>query len=46
MSTTRFSKLVKIEIEKFDEIINFGLWQVQANNILIQFGYTRKARAM
>lgn len=29
MLAMRFSKPLKVEIETFDERINFGLWQVQ-----------------
>lgn len=29
---------VKIDIEKFDGRINFGLWQVQVKDLLIQYG--------
>ena len=36
---------MKIETEKFDEIINFGLWEAQVNNILIQSVYTSKAKS-
>lgn len=39
----RFSKPVKIEIEKFNERTNFGLWQIQVNDILILSGYTKKS---
>ena len=28
----------KFDIEKFDGRINFGLWQVQVKDVLIQFG--------
>ncbi|RYR69649.1 hypothetical protein Ahy_A03g016205 [Arachis hypogaea] len=33
-----YSSAVKLEIEKFDGRINFGLWQVQVNDVLIQSG--------
>lgn len=33
---------MKGEIEKFDGRINFCLWQIQVNDILIQSGYTKK----
>ncbi|QHO13669.1 Retrovirus-related Pol polyprotein [Arachis hypogaea] len=29
---------VKVEIEKFDGRINFGLWQIQVKDVLIQLG--------
>ncbi|RYR36624.1 hypothetical protein Ahy_A09g041590 [Arachis hypogaea] len=32
------SSAVKLEIEKFDGRINFGLWQVQVKDVLIQSG--------
>ncbi|KAL4292424.1 hypothetical protein AHAS_Ahas18G0026700 [Arachis hypogaea] len=34
----RYSSAVKLEIEKFDGRINFGLWQVQVKDVLIQSG--------
>ncbi|KAL5756363.1 hypothetical protein ACOSQ2_021109 [Xanthoceras sorbifolium] len=34
MST--FSSLIKFDVEKFDGRINFGLWQVQVKDMLIQ----------
>ncbi|RYQ82768.1 hypothetical protein Ahy_B10g101334 [Arachis hypogaea] len=33
-----YSSAVKLEIEKFDGRINFGLWQVQVKDVLIQSG--------
>lgn len=30
--------LVKIDVENFDGRINFDLWQLQAKDVLIQFG--------
>ena len=30
---------VKFEVEKFDGRINFGLWQVQVKDVLIQHGF-------
>lgn len=36
---------MKIEIAKFEGIINFGLWQVQVYNTLIQSSYTRKEKS-
>ena len=38
MSGLKFSSSVKIEIKKFDEKINFTLWQIQIKNVLIQYG--------
>ncbi|KAL9448005.1 hypothetical protein AB3S75_015475 [Citrus x aurantiifolia] len=38
MSTNKFSNLVRIEVEKFDERINVGLWQSQVKDVLIQYG--------
>ena len=38
MPGLKFSSLVKFEIEKFDGKINFGLWQIQVNDVLIQSG--------
>ena len=35
---------MKGEIEKFDGRINFGLWQIQVNDIFIQSGYTQKKK--
>ena len=29
---------MKLDIEKFDRIVNFGLWQVKVRAILIQTG--------
>ncbi|RYR04180.1 hypothetical protein Ahy_B06g083779 [Arachis hypogaea] len=33
-----YSSAMKLEIEKFDGRINFGLWQIQVKNVLIQSG--------
>ena len=33
-----FSSAVKFDMEKFDGMINFGLWQVQVKDVLIQSG--------
>ncbi|RYR19346.1 hypothetical protein Ahy_B03g064105 [Arachis hypogaea] len=33
-----YSSAVKLEIEKFDGRINFGLWQIQVKDVLIQSG--------
>ncbi|KAL5787172.1 hypothetical protein ACOSP7_004121 [Xanthoceras sorbifolium] len=32
----KFSSLVRFDVEKFDRRINFGWWQVQVKNVLIQ----------
>ncbi|KAL5856769.1 hypothetical protein ACOSQ3_004227 [Xanthoceras sorbifolium] len=32
----KFSSLVRFDVEKFDRRINFGLWQLQVKNVLIQ----------
>lgn len=32
----------RFEIEKFDERMNFGLWQVQVKDVLIQSGLQNK----
>ncbi|KAL9459724.1 hypothetical protein AB3S75_003012 [Citrus x aurantiifolia] len=41
MSALKFSSLVKFEIEKFNGRINFGLWQVQVKDVLIQSGLNK-----
>jgi len=33
-----FASAIKCDIEKFDGRINFGLWQTQAKDVLIQYG--------
>lgn len=33
---SKFSSPVKFDVEKFDGKINFGLWQVQVKDVLIQ----------
>ncbi|QHO24915.1 Retrovirus-related Pol polyprotein [Arachis hypogaea] len=33
-----YSSVVKLEIEKFDGRINFGLWQIQVKDVLIKSG--------
>ena len=38
MSGLKFSSSMKFEIEKFDGKINFGLWQIQVEHVLIQSG--------
>ena len=38
MSGNKYSSAMKLELEKFDGNINFGLWQVQVKDILIQSG--------
>ena len=46
MFANKFLNSMRIEIEKFDGRIDFGLWQVQVKDILIHSGYTGKVRAM
>ncbi|KAH9671379.1 hypothetical protein KPL70_017352 [Citrus sinensis] len=38
MSRLKFSSLVKFEIETFDGKLNFGLWQIEVKDMLIQSG--------
>ena len=38
MSGSKASNSIRYEVEKFDGRINFGLWQVQVKDILIQSG--------
>ncbi|KAL5790954.1 hypothetical protein ACOSQ2_005842 [Xanthoceras sorbifolium] len=35
---SKFSSSLKFDVEKFDGKINFGLWQVQVKDVLIQSG--------
>ncbi|KAL5788333.1 hypothetical protein ACOSP7_005282 [Xanthoceras sorbifolium] len=35
---SKFSSSLKFGVEKFDGMINFGLWQVQVKDVLIQSG--------
>ncbi|KAF7823623.1 Pol-like polyprotein/retrotransposon [Senna tora] len=35
---SKFSSAMKFDVEKFDGMINFGLWQVQVKDVLIQLG--------
>ncbi|PON59457.1 hypothetical protein PanWU01x14_159670 [Parasponia andersonii] len=42
MSRNKISILVKVDVEKFDGNINFDLWQIQVNDLLIQFGLHKK----
>ncbi|KAL5796053.1 hypothetical protein ACOSQ2_000873 [Xanthoceras sorbifolium] len=35
---SKFSSSLKFSVEKFDGKINFGLWQVQVKDVLIQSG--------
>ena len=32
------ARMIRFDIEKFDGKMNFGLWQVQVKDILIQYG--------
>ena len=36
MSGSKISNSIRYEVEKFDGRINFGLWQVQVKDVLIQ----------
>ena len=38
VAMSSFSSAVKFDIEKFDGRINFGLWQIQVKDVLIQSG--------
>ncbi|PON66942.1 Pol-like polyprotein/retrotransposon [Trema orientale] len=38
MSRIKFSTPVRADVEKFDGNINFGLWQIQVKDLLIQSG--------
>ncbi|PON54816.1 hypothetical protein TorRG33x02_301370 [Trema orientale] len=38
MSVNKISIPVRADVEKFDGNINFGLWQIQVKNLLIQSG--------
>ncbi|RYQ84281.1 hypothetical protein Ahy_B10g103423 [Arachis hypogaea] len=38
VTVSGYSSAVKLEIEKFDGRINFGLWQIQVKDVLIQSG--------
>ena len=38
MSGSKISNSIRYEVEKFDGRINFGLWQVQVKDVLIQSG--------
>ncbi len=38
MSRNKYSSAVKLELEKLDGNIKFGLWRVQVKDILIQSG--------
>jgi len=33
-----FASVIKCDIEKFDGRMNFGLWQTQVKDVLIQYG--------
>ena len=35
---------MKVDVEKFDEIINFGFWQVQIKDLLIQSGLHKASK--
>ena len=36
MSGNKFSNVLRFDVEKFDRNLNFGSWQVQVRNVLIQ----------
>lgn len=38
VAMSKFSSAVKIDLEKFDGIINFDLWRIQVKDVLIQLG--------
>lgn len=38
MSTKISAGTTRFEVEKFDGSINFGLWQIQVKDVLIQSG--------
>ena len=38
MSGSKVTNMVRYDVEKFDGKINFGLWQVQVKDLLIQSG--------
>ncbi|KAF6150548.1 hypothetical protein GIB67_030349 [Kingdonia uniflora] len=42
MERSKYSNAIKLDVEKFDGNINFGLWQIHVQDILIQGGL-RKA---
>ncbi|KAF6149224.1 hypothetical protein GIB67_026080, partial [Kingdonia uniflora] len=42
MGISKYSNAIRLDVEKFDGKINFGLWQIQVQDILIQGGL-RKA---
>lgn len=48
MSGSRVSNAVRFDVEKFDGKINFGLWQIQVKDVLIQSGLHKalKGRAI
>ena len=39
---SKFTTRVRFDMDKFDRIIDFGLWQVQVKDVLTQIGL-RKA---
>ena len=41
---SKFSSAMRFDVEKFDGMINFGLWQVQVNDVLIQSGLHKALR--
>ena len=41
---SKFSSAMGFDVEKFDGRINFGLWQVQVKDVLIQSGLHKALR--
>ena len=41
---SKFSSAMRFDVGKFDGRINFGLWQVQVKDVLIQFGLYKALR--
>ena len=44
MYTNKFSNHVRIEFEMFNRRINFGLWQIQVKDVLIQSGRHKESK--
>jgi len=42
---SKFSSAMRFDVDKFDGRINFGLWQVQVKDVLIQSGLHKALRA-
>ena len=41
MASVKYTKVDRFEIEKFDGVMNFGLWQIQVKDVLIQLGLVK-----